>query len=102
MSVRLLVLHARSRRAGGTVLCLLGIALALAVLEPWLVAQPRYGEMVRLPLSFFGAVAAVITLSGTLHSAAHQLEASTPQPWRAWRAAHGLLALTPDPPLISP
>jgi len=102
MSGRLLVLHARSRRAGGTLLCLLGVTAALAVLEPWLVAQPRYGEMVRLPLSFFGSTAAVIALSGTLHSATQQLEASTPQPWGAWRAAHGLLALTAGAVLLWP
>ncbi len=69
---RLLVLHARSRGALAAASCLAGTALTLSALEPWLVAQWHYGEMVRLPLSFFGAIfgamVAAIALAGTLPS----------------------------------
>jgi len=102
VTARMLVLHARSRGAGGALICLVGTAVALAALEPWLVAQPRYGEMVRLPLSFFGAMSAAIALSGTLYSPMHQMEASAPQPWRAWRATHGVLALTVAAAIMGP
>jgi len=62
--------------------------------------------MVRLPLSFFGAIfgamVAAIALAGTLPSPLEQLEASAPQHWVAWRVAHGFVALAVGAALIGP
>lgn len=86
--MRLALLYARSRStpaAGMVLLALCGGTWA----GRWLVERPSLEPATaRLPVTVALALAAAVVLAGTLHSAADDIERTTPRRWAGWRAGH--------------
>jgi hypothetical protein len=91
--VRLRLLYARSRGTPRAGLALVGLCVAGAWAGRWLVARPALEpDTARLPVTVALALAVAVVVSGTLHSAADDLERTTPRNWAAWRAGHAAAA----------
>lgn len=100
--MRLVALYLRGRGVPVALLVVAGLSVLAARTAVWLVGQPQFDEMARLPVAVAAALAAAVVLAATLRAPAAEIEAATPTRWHHWQAGHVMAALLAGAGLLVP